>query len=40
MNIPQVSVSDVADQAVVLDVREQDEWDAGHAPGRRAHPAG
>ena len=33
MNIPQVSVSDVADDAVLLDVREQDEWDAGHAPG-------
>ncbi|AKU14784.1 rhodanese-like domain-containing protein [Luteipulveratus mongoliensis] len=24
---------DLADDAVVLDVREQDEWDAGHAPG-------
>lgn len=33
MNIPQVSVSEVADEAVMLDVREQDEWDAGHAPG-------
>ena len=33
MNIPQMSVSDVADDAVLLDVREQDEWDAGHAPG-------
>lgn len=22
----------IADDAVVLDVREQDEWDAGHAP--------
>ena len=32
MNIPQMSVSDVADDAVLLDVREQDEWDAGHAP--------
>jgi rhodanese-related sulfurtransferase len=32
MNIPTVQVSDVADDAVILDVREQDEWDAGHAP--------
>jgi len=23
---------DLADDAVLLDVREQDEWDAGHAP--------
>ena len=23
---------DIADDAVILDVREQDEWDAGHAP--------
>ncbi len=23
----------LTDDAVVLDVREQDEWDAGHAPG-------
>lgn len=27
-----VTVTDLADDAVVLDVREQDEWDAGHAP--------
>ena len=32
MSIPQVSVTEVADDAVLLDVREQDEWDAGHAP--------
>nr|WP_156399843.1 rhodanese-like domain-containing protein [Phycicoccus sp. Soil748] len=40
MNIPQVSVSDVADHAVLLDVREQDEWDAGHAPGAVHIPLG
>ena len=33
MSIPQVPVTDVHDHALVLDVREQDEWDAGHAPG-------
>lgn len=33
MSIPEVPVTDVHDEAVVLDVREQDEWDAGHAPG-------
>jgi rhodanese-related sulfurtransferase len=33
MSIPQVSVAEVADDALILDVREQDEWDAGHAPG-------
>lgn len=27
-----VTPKDVADDAVVLDVREQDEFDAGHAP--------
>ena len=31
--IPQVQNSDVSDHAVILDVREKDEWDAGHAPG-------
>ncbi|WP_406832905.1 rhodanese-like domain-containing protein [Pedococcus sp. KACC 23699] len=40
MNLPQVSVSDVADDAVLLDVREQDEWDAGHAPGAVHIPLG
>ena len=29
----QIQVSDLADDAVVLDIREQDEWDRGHAPG-------
>ncbi len=32
-SIPEVGVSDVPQDAVLLDVREQDEWDAGHAPG-------
>ena len=29
---PDVTVSDLSDDAVVLDIREQDEWDRGHAP--------
>jgi rhodanese-related sulfurtransferase len=33
MSIPEVPVSEVPDDAVLVDVREQDEWDAGHAPG-------
>jgi rhodanese-related sulfurtransferase len=28
-----VTVADVADDAYLLDVREPDEWAAGHAPG-------
>ena len=27
-----IQVNELPDDAVVLDVREQDEWDAGHAP--------
>ena len=38
--IPTTTVSDVADDAVLLDVREQDEWDAGHAPGAIHIPLG
>lgn len=30
-DLPQVSAREVADDAVMIDVREQDEWDAGHA---------
>jgi rhodanese-related sulfurtransferase len=40
MNVPQVSVHDLADDAVILDVREQDEWDAGHAPSALHIPLG
>ena len=31
-SIPEVPVSDVPVDAVLLDVREDDEWAAGHAP--------
>jgi rhodanese-related sulfurtransferase len=29
---PETTPQQVPDDAVILDVREQDEWDAGHAP--------
>jgi rhodanese-related sulfurtransferase len=32
-SIPAVSAGDVSDDAFLLDVREDDEWAAGHAPG-------
>jgi rhodanese-related sulfurtransferase len=31
--VPTISVADVPADAVLLDVREDDEWTAGHAPG-------
>jgi len=37
-SIPSVTVIDVADDAYILDVREQDEWDAGHTPGAHHIP--
>jgi rhodanese-related sulfurtransferase len=39
-NVPQVRVGELADDAVILDVREQDEWDLGHAPGAVHIPLG
>jgi len=30
---PQIQVADLPDDAVFVDIREQDEWDRGHAPG-------
>jgi len=38
--IPKVTVSDVANDAIILDVREPDEWAAGHAPGAIHIPLG
>lgn len=35
-----VTPQDVADDAVILDVREQNEWDAGHAPNAVHIPLG
>jgi rhodanese-related sulfurtransferase len=31
-DIPDVRAADVAEDAYLLDVRDPDEWDAGHAP--------
>ena len=31
-NVPSVTVNDLPAGVTLLDVREQDEWDAGHAP--------
>ncbi|MBM9469160.1 rhodanese-like domain-containing protein [Nakamurella leprariae] len=31
--IPEVAVTEVPQDATLLDVREPDEWQAGHAPG-------
>ena len=42
--VPTVTVPDVPaelpESTVLLDVREQDEWDAGHAPGAVHIPMG
>jgi rhodanese-related sulfurtransferase len=32
MHVPTTTVAQVADDAFLLDVRDLDEWDAGHAP--------
>ncbi len=36
--VPTASTSEVDDTAYVLDVREDDEWAAGHAPGAHHLP--
>jgi rhodanese-related sulfurtransferase len=36
--VPAVSVADLAADAPLLDVRESDEWAAGHAPNARHLP--
>jgi rhodanese-related sulfurtransferase len=37
-SLPSVGPAEVNDAAYLLDVREQDEWDAGHAPGAHHVP--
>ncbi len=37
-DIPTVNVSELADDATLLDVRERDEFAAGHAPGAQVSP--
>lgn len=38
--VPQVPASEVPADAMLLDVREHDEWDAGHVPGALHIPLG
>jgi rhodanese-related sulfurtransferase len=38
VRIPEVSPTEVPDDAFLLDVREDDEWTAGHAPGAHHLP--
>ncbi|HXW46035.1 MAG TPA: rhodanese-like domain-containing protein, partial [Streptosporangiaceae bacterium] len=38
--LPDVPAASVPDDAWLLDVREDDEWAAGHAPGARHIPLG
>jgi rhodanese-related sulfurtransferase len=39
-NVPEVSVQDLPADAVILDVREDDEWAAGHVAGATHVPLG
>ncbi|MBX7269676.1 rhodanese-like domain-containing protein [Micromonospora sp. Llam7] len=36
--IPTVTISEITDDTYLLDVREDDEWTAGHAPGAHHLP--
>ncbi len=38
--VPEVAVSAVPDEGWILDVREDDEWAAGHVPGATHIPLG
>ncbi|MFB9906492.1 rhodanese-like domain-containing protein [Allokutzneria oryzae] len=40
MQVPTVDAADVAADVKLLDVREHDEWNAGHAPGALHIPLG
>ncbi|MFI9433817.1 MULTISPECIES: rhodanese-like domain-containing protein [Streptosporangium] len=40
MSVPEVDARDVPDGAFLLDVRENDEWRAGHAPAAVHIPLG
>jgi rhodanese-related sulfurtransferase len=39
-NVPEISVQDLPADAVILDVREDDEWVAGHVEGATHVPLG
>ncbi|MEL4357620.1 MULTISPECIES: rhodanese-like domain-containing protein [unclassified Luteococcus] len=32
-HLPQIAAAELADDAVILDVRADDQWEQGHAPG-------
>jgi rhodanese-related sulfurtransferase len=38
MSVPSLPAAEVPADAALLDVREADEWNAGHAPGARHLP--
>lgn len=38
--VPEIAVTELADDAVVVDVREDNEWHAGHAPNAIHVPMG
>ena len=40
MSVPQTTVDQLPTDAVILDVREDDEWQAGHAEGATHIPLG
>lgn len=40
MAVPQVPAAQVPQDALLLDVREHDEWEAGHVPGAQHIPLG
>ncbi|WP_067451545.1 rhodanese-like domain-containing protein [Actinomadura macra] len=39
-DVPAVDAADVPQEGYLLDVREQEEWDAGHVPGAVHIPMG
>ncbi|HKG50752.1 MAG TPA: rhodanese-like domain-containing protein [Actinomycetales bacterium] len=39
-NVPEISVQELPADAVILDVREDDEWSAGHVEGATHVPLG
>lgn len=39
-DLPVVTAAEVPTQAYLVDVREEDEWSAGHVPGARHIPLG
>jgi rhodanese-related sulfurtransferase len=40
MDLPTITASELSSELVILDVREQNEWDDGHVPGAIHIPMG